>query len=252
MTTADSHTTLIEQIDAYLDGELDREDASRVEDHLLSCARCRRSFGIHRAVRSALGEQGATAVAPESLRARIVEQIAADRSPQERRGGRRWLQSWSGWIAATLVGLTWMLTGHGFSYRRLVPAPMARSAIADFSQHQTGPLPHANLVSLETGFSFPVAPLPALRGQLVAEWRTEIQGQPAAALAYRLPAGIVVEYVVSRGLFFRQPEVRRAVARRGRYVAQVRAVTVVGWPEHRAGVLLVGRVKRSLLESLAM
>ena len=252
MTTQDSHTAFVEQIDAYLDGELDREDASRVEDHLLSCTRCRRSFGIHRAIRSALAGRAVPAVAPESLRTRIEELTAADRSPQEHQAERQRLWYWSGWIAAALVGLTWMLTAHRLPYRRPGPTPMARSVIADFNRHQAGPLPHASLVSLETSFNFPVAPLPELRRQLVAEWRTEIQGQPAAALAYRLPAGLVVEYVISRGLFFRQPAVRRAVARRGRYVAQALAVTVVGWPEHRAGVLLVGRVKRSLLESLVM
>lgn len=250
--TPDAHTTFIEQIDAYLDGELDREGASRVEDHLLSCARCRRSFGVHRAIRSALSGRDTAAVAPDSLRMLIQEDIASARARQERRHDRHWLLPWTGWLAAALVGLTWMLAGRGFSYRRPVPTPMARSVIADFDRHQAEPLPHANLVSLETGFNFPVTPLPALRRQLVAEWRTQIQGQPAAALAYRLPAGIVVEYVISRGLFFRQPEVRNAVARSGRYVAQARAVTVVGWPASHAGVLLVGRVKRSLLESLAM
>ena len=88
--------------------------------------------------------------------------------------------------------------------------------------------------------------------EFLGAWPTALQGQPAAALAYRVEARTVVQYVVSGPLFFNQASVRDAVAREGRYVAQLGDQAVVGWPGDNAGSLLVGELPTEALERLRL
>lgn len=67
-----------------------------------------------------------------------------------------------------------------------------------------------------------------------------IRGEPAAALAYRWGDLVVVQYVVSEELFFRNPVVRQAIAARRGFVTVRGPQSVIAWPESVGGTLLVG------------
>jgi len=60
------------QLEAYLDGELERADARELEAHLDDCAECRAALDRLDALRRELRAAGLRHTAPESLRARIA------------------------------------------------------------------------------------------------------------------------------------------------------------------------------------
>jgi hypothetical protein len=99
---------------------------------------------------------------------------------------------------------------------------------------------------------FPVETLNLPDGELMGAWPTEIQGEPAAALAYRINNQIVVQYIVSEPLFFRQDVVRQAVADSGRYLTTDNHESLLAWPGTGSGNLLVGTLPESMLEKLPL
>lgn len=122
--------------------------------------------------------------------------------------------------------------------------PMVASAFADYQHRMAGgELPTDDSPAwarLRHAVSFPVEPIPSLKNQLVAVWPTKIRGEPAAALAYRFDNQIIVQYLVSQKLFFRQNSVRQAVHDFGRYSASLGHDSVVAWPGKHQGSILIG------------
>ncbi|MDQ3950579.1 MAG: hypothetical protein M3282_09540 [Gemmatimonadota bacterium] len=87
---------------------------------------------------------------------------------------------------------------------------------------------------------FPVEPLQAPDLRLLAVWTTEVDGEPAAVLAYRWDDRIVLEYLLPEFRFFQNHEIRRAVTDGRLLVASDGAQGIVAWPMEAAGALLVG------------
>jgi RNA polymerase sigma-70 factor (ECF subfamily) len=67
----------------------------------------------------------------------------------------------------------------------------------------------------------------------VSCWRTTLQGEAVSAWAYRWGNRVIIAYVVPEALFFRQPQVRDAVARDGRYTVPMG--TRASWRGQRSG-----------------
>ena len=254
------HQELIDQLDAYIDHELSDEESARVEAHLSGCARCQRALQLHQTLRDTLA--GApVARAPDSLLERVLRQLEAAQAPAPRTGSvmhrspraRRFASPWLGWAAA--AGLAAIMLVHGL-WSRPQPAqqiPMIAAALADYQQHLDVELPAAGaqrLAAIERTVAFKVQPVPALRHQLIGAWQTRIRGEPAVALAYRYGDHVLVQYVVSQSLFFRQPSVRDAVARDGHYSTTSHGTSVLAWAQSDSGSLLIGRVDLQLLETL--
>lgn len=130
--------------------------------------------------------------------------------------------------------------------------PMVQTAVADYRMHMRAELPAPQLAALEQETGVPLTILPAAQATLVAAWVVPMRGTLAAALAYRVDHHIVVQYVVRRSLFFRQPQVRRAVRHGGLYRAQAGHIAVIAWPGAHSGQLMVGRVPARLLRTLKM
>lgn len=259
-TYTQRHQELIDQLDAYIDDEQDDAESALVEAHLSGCARCQRALQLHRALRDSLA--GApVARAPDSLRQRLLMQLEAEQAPparaafatQRRPRARRLTSRWLGW--ATAAGIAAIVLGHGFWSRHQTAQqiPMIAAALADYQQHLNSELPAAGpqqLAAIERSVAFKVQPMPALRHQLIGAWQTRIRGEPAVALAYRYGNHILVQYVVSQSLFFRQPRVREAVARDGRYSTTSHGTSVLAWAQNDSGSLLIGAVDPQLLETL--
>jgi hypothetical protein len=84
----------------------------------------------------------------------------------------------------------------------------------------------------------------------VAAWTTEIQGEPAAVLAYRWDDRIVVQYLLNDDQFFQHPAIRGAVSD-GRLLATTDgAQSILAWPTNAAGSVLVGDVSPERLARL--
>ena len=94
-----------ELIDAYVDRELDVSRSTEIERHIESCAACRALYEGRRALSMQLREPALYAAAPEGLRRRIVDAIAAESPPARLRPARRqWLELAAACIAAAMLG----------------------------------------------------------------------------------------------------------------------------------------------------
>jgi anti-sigma factor RsiW len=201
---------------------------------------------------------GTTDVATASSPARVPV-------PRWRRHAAQAL-AWSGWaVAAALTGVLASrptvsgrtaseLTGVPLGVAAGPPAatvppsgtpaapPMVEAALVDYRRVRAAPLPATapDLAAVRASVPFPVVPLRSADVRLLAAWTTRLRGEPTAALAYRWGDRVIVQYVVPERLFFRQPDVRAAVANGGVFTAASGAQGVVAWPAASSGALLVG------------
>lgn len=257
----------------YVDGELPMDTALLIEAHLLGCRTCRREMELQQAVSTRLAEISIPR-APGALRERIKSALAepaveARRLPVPaiglavRRRAVGWAQilerstrralPWLGWaVAAPLAVILFM----GYEVPLSTPQiPMVEAVLSDYRRtvaHElplTGPL---DLATLQADLPFPVKPLDTPQARLIGAWRTEIRGEPTAALGYRMSNRVIIQYVVSEALFFKQPVMREAVARQGRYVTADGAQNIVAWPGMQSGFLLVGELPSAVLKTLAL
>jgi anti-sigma factor RsiW len=266
------HEVLAEQLAAYADQEVAPETAAQIDAHLLGCDRCRRELMVQIAIRERLAAESISPVSAP-LSARITAAIAdlprdpnapllpvarSDAAPNAETS--RWHRlgvTWSGWAVA--AGLAMLLLGRiGVptepAERQPVvespatlaaiwtPIPMVDDAVANYRTVMAGELPGTarDLDTVRSALPFPLEPIAGSEVRLLAAWTTMIRGEPAAALAYRWGDLVIVQYVVSEELFFRNPVVRQAVAARRGFVTVRGSQSVIGWPESVGGTLLVG------------
>lgn len=261
------HRAVADLLGAYADGELRAADLRRVEAHLAACERCRREVLLQTGIRARLAAEREHS-APEALRDRIrgdIRELAAGQripaAPPRRSGFLRRAVPWAGWaLAAVLAAL--LLLGERADPRRptdvavrapdTVRVPMVRDALLDYRRLVRNDLPvgGAALEEVEAQVPFPVTPLRSPQARLIGAWTTRIQGEPAAVLAYRWRDRVVVQYVVSEALFFAPPEVRGAVASRGRYATSVGEQGVLAWPGAGNGSIVIGDVPPGELAGL--
>jgi anti-sigma factor RsiW len=260
------HQVLIELLAAYADGELPPETTSQIDAHLVGCARCRRDLAVHQAVRRRLGVEPPVA-APPALRERIAAAVAATPvaapvpTARPLRASRR--------VAATLVALgtigTAVWIGVSGSDSAEAPAlgrlaaspasvPLIRGVLADYRRVTAGDLPGRarDLETVRGAVPFPVEPLRASGLSLLAAWTTELEGEPAAVLAYRWDDRIVLQYLVAESRFFQHRDVRQAVTDGRLLAASDGGQGIVAWPAQATGSLLVGDLEPERLANLAV
>ncbi len=261
---------LADKIGAHLDGELDTLAHTEAERSLQEHTLLRREAALQQAIREQL-TAAPTEDAPPALRRRIetaLKDTPTEPQPSSPLQGtinhvesiksrifpKGSLLPWLGWaVAATqaIVMVWWINTAP------ITPqgAPMVASALTDYRITVAHGLPATDSVDLsriQSLMPFPVETLNLPDGELMGAWPTEIQGEPAAALAYRINNQIVVQYIVSEPLFFRQDVVRQAVADSGRYLTTDNHESLLAWPGTGSGNLLVGTLPESMLEKLPL
>jgi anti-sigma factor RsiW len=265
------HGVLIELLGAYADGELPAETSSQIDAHLLGCARCRSELVVHESVRSRLAAEPPSGGAA-ALRARIAAAIDAAPAPalagappatmlgiSVRRG---WLLLAATAVAAMLVSLPIAGWWPGRAdaapgeVRQLASAarevPLLDAVLDDYARVTAGDLPGRarDLAAVRGAVPFPVEPLHGERLRLLAAWTTDLGGEPAAVLAYRLDDGLVLQYLVTEQLFFRSPAVRAAISSRHVLAASDGARGVVAWPDAASGSVLVADMPPERLAAL--
>jgi anti-sigma factor RsiW len=260
------HQLIIELLGAYADGELPVETRSQIDAHLVGCARCRRDLAVHQAVRKRLGVEPPLAAAP-ALRDRIAAAIATTpvpvAPPPAPRGVRFGFRSVAAvMIAVAVASAVWI--GVARQERSDVPTldrlpsspssvPLVRAVLADYRRVTAGDLPGRarDLEVVRGAVPFSVKPLHAPGVRLLAAWTTELEGEPAAVLAYRSDDRIVLQYLVTEERFFQHRDIRRSVSGGKLLVASDGAQGVVAWPTESGGALLVGDLAPERLASLA-
>jgi hypothetical protein len=165
-------------------------------------------------------------------------------------------------VVATLAAAVWVGVGQrgradSPALGQLAASPasvsLIRGILADYRRVTAGDLPGRarDLEVVRGAVPFPVEPLHAPGVRLLAAWTTEIEGEPAAVLAYRWDDHIVLQYLVLETRFFQHRDVRRAVTDRRLLVASDGTQGIVAWPTEAAGSLLVGDLAPERLARLA-
>ena len=260
------HQVIIELLGAYVDGELPSETTSQIDAHLVGCARCRRDLAVHQSVRRRLGSEPPLAATP-ALRERIAAAVAARPVERVPAGGRHPLSAVRR-VAALAVGAAILSAAVwvGVSQRERSASPplgqlagspssvpLIRGVLADYRRVTASDLPGRarDLEVVRGAVPFPVEPLHATGLRLLAAWTTELDGEPAAVLAYRWDDRIVLQYLVPETRFFQHRDVRHAVSGGRVLVTSDEAQGVVAWPTESAGALLVGDLEPERLAVLA-
>jgi len=260
------HQVIIELLAAYADGELPSETTSQIDAHLVGCARCRRDLALHQAVRRRLGVEPPLA-APPALRERIAAAVAATPvaetpPPPAHRAPRTVHRLLAAILLVIAAALAWIglarderVDSPALGQLASSPAsvPLIRSVLADYRRVTASDLPGRarDLEVVRGAVPFPVEPLNAAGVRLLAAWTTELEGEPAAVLAYRWDDRIVLEYLVAEARFFQHRDVRQAVSGGRLLVTSDGAQGIVAWPTESAGALLVGDLTPERLARLA-
>lgn len=262
------HEVLRELLGAYADRELPPETVAQIDAHLVGCAECRRGLEVHDAVRRRLAAERPAAPSP-ALRARIAAAIDAvpapvvAPAPAPRVDARRrlLLVAVAGWATALALGVALvvqlgasepMTSGARAIATPVHDVPLLDGIVDDYVGVSRGDLPGRarDLSAVRAAVSFPIEPLRAPDLRLLAAWTTDVQGEPAAVLAYRLRDHLVVQYLVAEDAFFRHPAIRAAVADRHLLTATDSARAIVAWPGTETGTVLVGDVPSAWLQTL--
>jgi anti-sigma factor RsiW len=262
------HEVLRELLGAYADRELPPETVAQIDAHLVGCAECRRGLEVHDAIRARLAAERPAAPSPD-FRARIAAAIDAVPAPMvvatpalPARPPRHvvWLAV-AGWVAAIALAIA-LAVQSGVSRPRVASVraiaapvhqvPLLGGIVDDYARVSRGDLPGRarDLSAVRAAVSFPIEPLRAPDLRLLGAWTTDVRGEPAAVLAYRLRDHLVVQYLVAEDVFFRNPAVRAAVADRHLLTAADSGRALVAWPGTAAGTVLVGDVPSAWLQTL--
>ena len=262
------HEVLRELLGAYADRELPPETISQIDAHLVGCAECRSALEVHDAVRTRLAAERPAAPSP-ALRARIAAAIDAApapvvvAAPAPRAVNQRsvvWLAV-AGWVAAVVLAVALVVqtpappqrtAGARAIAASVTEVPLLGGIVDDYARVSRGDLPGRarDLSAVRAAVSFPIEPLRAPELRLLGAWTTDVRGEPAAVLAYRLRDRLIVQYLVAEDAFFRHPAVRTAVADRHLLTATEGGRALVAWPGTSTGTVLVGDVPSEWLQTI--
>lgn len=261
------HQVLATLLGAYTDGELPPETMSQIDAHLLGCVRCRREVELHTAVRERL-QREAGVVASPALCERVmhVVDIAPAAAPLAQAPSVPWWRRTRARVGA-MVALAGML-GLGSALRTATDAdasrdvrtsevtaatvPLLANVLADYRRVTAGDLPGRarDLDAVRAAVPFPVEPLHGASVRLLAAWSTDLQGEPAAVLAYRWQDRLVLQYLVAEPVFFRHPGIRTPVASGSLVSATSGAQSLLAWAAAESGAVLVGDATAAELSAL--
>jgi anti-sigma factor RsiW len=277
-TIGPEHDAFAELLAGYVDEELTPDDRNRVEQHLGDCAICRRGLQAQTLIRARLMRE---TVSPsnEGLGARVLERIALhealeaaslEGAPTNRRPGRERLIARAGWLVAATILLCWIgsrmlerSTGAAGGMMKMAPptlvtidsnpGPISSAVLNHFERMDQSDLPRGvDLSELENQVPFDVPALRSPHMRFISAWTTQLFGETAAAIAYRCHDRLVIQYVVSEKQFFRNPQVRQAIAEQGMYAGTAGGVSTVAWADLDSGSFLVGEFSAKELAEMRL
>jgi anti-sigma factor RsiW len=192
-----------ELLHPYLDGELDAARRSAVDEHLRSCADCRRHLEQFQALHRALQMPDLRYPASDMLRQRLKVQLAK----ADARERRPVWPMWGGAIAAGVlaIALFWNFVPHGGAPAADVDDAMVDAAVDQqqdaLKDNHVTDIASADAKAVQSWFSGKLAytpPVPDLSSQgytLVGGRLDKVKGEPAAALTYKHGDDVVTVFV---------------------------------------------------------
>lgn len=241
------HMHIQDSLAGYVDDELNQQEKLIIEAHLAGCESCRSDVTRQQLITQRINKLPLERLSSE--RHQKIDKALSDAlmsSDDIRHQAQpisifiNWWQriykpvffAASGWSVA-LVLIVVLL------YPSLTPenshkVPMVEDVLAEYLHLDKSSLPASNTDSkLSLPANWPNA-------HLLASWDTTVGGAPAKAFAMRNGDNIIVQYRVDEAVFFRNPNVRQAVADSGSYLSQQNNIQVLAMPLKDAGLLVVG------------
>lgn len=242
------HSQLQDKLAGYLDGELDAKQQMVIEAHLAGCNACRADVKRQQILQQRL-RGFSQASFPESqdtmfddmvdkaLQARphyVPGLFAAVRSVGQRIARvREPLLLGSGWAVALLITVVMFMADYSGEPGKTT-IPMVNDVVAEYRNIE---LDNHRQINLSGSHSLPVG-WPGIR--VLATWKTQVGGAPAQAYAVRSGRYLLFQYRVDERVFYRNSQVRDAVAREGQFDLRTDELDVMALPVETSGVLLVG------------
>ena len=98
---------------AYVDGEVEADEAAAVRDHLAECPPCRERASVESTARKVLHARAVALSerAPAALRARCVAAVPSTTSGRGRRASVGWWQRVSGWVPLSMAATVLLAIG---------------------------------------------------------------------------------------------------------------------------------------------
>ncbi len=265
------HQVLATLLGAYADGELPPETVSQIDAHLLGCARCRREVALHAAVRVRLSREPLQ-TASAAFRERIIQELSHSQQVEAVPAAGAVAASpwWRTPPAVIAVAALLVVAAAAFGIDRsrapervaaahtaavdASSVPLMSAVLADYRRATAGDLPGRarDLDAVRAAVPFPVEPLRGSSMRLLAAWSTDLEGEPAAVLAYRWHDQLVLEYLVAEPVFFRHPSVRAPIAAGDVVTARSGMQGLLAWAAPESGVILVGDVPAAELTALRL
>ena len=265
------HQVLATLLGAYADRELPPETASQIDAHLLGCARCRREVDLHTSMHARLSREPLQ-TASAAFRERIIQELARTQQAEvvPTAGAVVAAPSWRTppvviavvavlLVAAVTFGVTRVRAPEhvAAAHTAAVDAssvPLLNAVLADYRRATAGDLPGRarDLDAVRAAVPFPVEPMRGSAVRLLAAWSTDLEGEPAAVLAYRWHDQLVLEYLVAEPVFFRHPSVRAPIAAGDVVTARSGVQGLLAWAAPESGVILVGDVPAADLAALRL
>ncbi len=241
------HIRLQDLLAGYVDDELGHQEKLIIEAHLAGCEACRSDVAHQQLIIQRLNKLPLEHLSPEAQQ-KIDNTLSDALLPSDEIKHQNqpisifinWLQhlfypafiTASGWSVALLLII--VLLFPSLTPENSHNVPMVADVLAEYL--------HLDKTSLPVSNSQAKAFLPASwpNAHLLSTWNTTIGGEPAKAFAMRNGDKIIVQYRISEAVFFRNPDVRQAVAERGRYLSKNNDIQVLAMPLKDAGLLVVG------------
>lgn len=248
---SDLHDQIQDWLAGYADGELDEHHTTLVEAHLAGCEACRHDVERQRMLSERLQEIPAPRLSPAFAK-RLDDTFASAQASNKRPIGHRPLTGLKHWLAR--LSPSAVIGGGGWAVAMVLAAMLLVPNLAPDRSNQIAVANHIPMVSdvladyqRAVGNDLPTPsrdadlspPMPWPNGRVLARWTTSVGGEPAEAYAVRLGNSLIVQYQISERVFFRNPDVRQAVARAGDFRTRDNELEVIGVPMQASGLLVV-------------
>lgn len=242
------HCQLQDKLAGYVDGELDAKQHMIIEAHLAGCNACRADVKRQQILQQRLRNLSQISfpvsqdtmfddMIDKALQARphrVHGMFAAVRSIGQRIARvREPLLLGSGWAVALLITVVMFMSDYSGQAGK-TSIPMVNDVVAEYRNIE---LDNHRQNNLSGSHSLPVS---WSGSRVLATWKTQVGGAPAQAYAVRSGRYLLFQYRVDERVFYRNSQVRDAVAREGHFDLRTDQLDVMALPDASSGVLLVG------------
>jgi len=235
------HLQLQDQLAAYADNELDDQQRTIIKAHLAGCTNCRNDVARQQLLNQRLQNIPVTRVSVK-LNQKLDEMlIKARNKPKNKMPSWQLRQfipqlsplmvSLGGWTIALLLSLFILFPN---ANKTLSNIPMINDVVNEYENIALNNLPRVTNVSNVS------APAQFPNGRLLATWKTTVGGANAQAFAVRIGNKLIIQYQISEQVFFRNPDVRQAIATMGELRTHANNLDILAIPMKNSGLLIVG------------